>query len=888
MWILTGVCIWIGALQACAFQGIPAPPPLPSSKSTPDPFPLDSSGMEREIQNVPFSLTTTTISPFSKVRLGRMFSIRCRVVNEQSERDTVTVVANLVGQPGEQFARRITLDGGATKTFDLPLQISERYRGAMVEVSCTLWVERDGRPVLIQRDGEAIEQKIRLSVEKEPCITATLLNAPPRQYLDWEWPKNSSYPSYDWLVASRTGAGHQRVTMDLESSALPNELVDWDSIDNLVISDDRIFQNYAALRTLKSWLLSGGRAWVMLDHVDPQQIRPLLLAGQYVNTIDRTEVTDAVLDSPLAYNQDSRNFRFQAQQGVKLVKVEQSGGEVTHTVDSWPAAIWMPIGDGELLLTTLGPGAWLQPTNKKANSGETPRRRARPDESEGVVPSPIGEEGQMARSDAELFQSDYELRPWVGPMGDRFHQAKVRPMPKSPGLEYPVSQIGFQVLSRGTVAASLVAFCLILGVVGYALRRSRRNEWIGWVAPVISLMVGCGLALGAGALRRDVPEGWHRIQTIHADGQARAFIYEQSAMYRSQPSAYPLTIKADAMVDPEVDVGVRDFRLVQSNLEDTVVTSEGWPTGIWRMESQMAVNEDVGAAVGIWGPNGLGVQLPEKLADLEGLLISQPSAPKSALTKSSSTTWIVSEDVTLPPQEFAVATGLVDERFFRRAEVLAGIFDPVGGEARPKSLQVMGWGKFAPSNISWDENGAENSGQGEAIWKLPLVRLAPELNTKVTIPPALIRWNIVSTDVGVSGAFLRSKGEWTGPFTNPMSTGVTPLLPEEIFPLQSSKIKLASRVRAAGRNVTISVRTKNGTKEVAKYFSPQQVIRIELNDPEILQAIDLQTLDVIVEVSDLVEKKEDAQGQGFVQAVPWQIEYLWMTVEGIANYQEKP
>jgi hypothetical protein len=741
---------------------------------------------------------------------------------------------------------------------------------------------------LIQRDGEAIEQKIRLSVEKEVCITATLLNKPPRQILEWEWPNHSSYPSYDWLVATRTGAGYQRVTMDLESTALPSELVDWDSIDNLVIADNRIFQNDAALRSLKSWLMSGGRAWIMLDHVDPQQIRPLLLAGQYVNAIDRTEVTDVVLDSPLANNPGVRNFRFQTQQGVKLIKVEQSGGEVTHTVDSWPAAIWMPIGDGELLLTTLGPSAWLQPTNKSAKSVEPARRRSQQRETEGDSPLQVGEFSRMYRSDYELYQSDYELRPWVGPLGDRFHQAKIRPMLKSPGLEYPVAQIGFQVLSRGTVALALLAFCVTLGVVGYGLRRSDRNEWIGWVAPVISLMVGCGLAIGAGALRRDVPEGWHRIQTVYADGKARAFVYEQSAMYRSQPSALPLTIKADAIVDPELDVAVRDFRSTQSDLEDTTITSEGWPTGIWRMESQIAVNEDVAAAVGIWSPKGLVVQLPEELSDLEGLLISQPRAPKSALAKSSSTTWIVAEDVTLPPEEFAVATGLVDERFFRRAEVLAGIFEPAGGEARPKSLHVMGWGKLAGASVSWDENGTENSGRGEAIWKLPLVRLAPELNAKITIPPALICWNTVSTDVGVSGAFLRSKGEWTGPFTNPMSTGVTPQLPEEIFPLQSSKIKLASRVRAAGRNVTFSVRTKSGKKEVAKYFSPQQVISIELNDPEVLQALDLRKLDVIVEVSDLVEKKKDAQGQSFVQAVPWQIEYLWMTVEGVANYQEKP
>lgn len=841
---------------------------------------------------MPFAITTITISPFSKVRPGRMFAIRCRVANEQEQRDTVTIVANIVGLPGEQFARQVTIEAGAAKTVDIALPLSEKYRDTSVEISCTLWVERNGRPTLVQRDGEAIEQKMRFSVEQESCITATLLNPPPRQFLDWEWPKSTSYPTYDWVVATRTGAGHQRVTLDLETYALPNELVDWDSIDNLVIADERIFQNYAALRTLKSWLLSGGRVWVLLDHVDASHIRPLLMSGQFVNVIDESEVTDAVLDSTMAFNADSHNFKYQSKQGVKLVKVEQLGGEVTHTVNDWPAAIWMPIGDGELLLTTLGSAAWLQPSK---DQGAPPARSSRRPSANGeqqvgnneTANKEAADEDARRRSSYELYQSDYELRPWVGPMGDRFHQGKVRMLPKSPGLEYPVAQIGFQVLSRGTVATGLVLFCLMLTGVGYWLKTAKRNEWIGWIAPALSLVVGCALALGAGMLRKDIPEGWHRIQLIHVDGKDRAYIHEQSAMYRREPTSFSLAVKADAVIDPEVEVGMRDYRSTQFNLENMLISSEGWPTGIWRMEGQVGVNENVGAAVGTWNKNGLEIQLPAALLELDDLLLSQPRSPKSALDKAGDGKWTITEGTTLPPKEYAIASGLVDEQFFRRAEVLSESFAPAGGEARPKSLQVMGWGKIAPAQIAWDENGEANAGEGDALWRIPLLRQDPDLNTSITIPPALIRWNVVSTDVGVSGAFLRSTGEWAGPFTNAMSTGVKPELPDEVFPLKSSKIKLTSRVRAAGRNVTFFARTKSGKKEIGKYFSPQQVIVIELTDPEILAGLDQQELDVIAEVSGLVEKK-DGNDPGFVQAVPWQIEYLWMTVEGIANYEEKP
>lgn len=882
------MCVLLGGVHARAFQTPPPPPPLPppvAPAEEGDRFPLDLSGAERSLQNVPFSMTTVIISPFSEVRPGRNFAIRCRIVNEQDKRDTVTVIANVVGRPGEQFARQVTLEGGAAKSLDIPLYLDEKTQGTFIEVSCTLWVERNGKLTLIQREGEAIEQKMRFSIEQEPVITATLLNPPPRQFLDWEWPKITSYPTYDWLVATRTGAGHQRVTMDLENYALPNELVDWDSIDNLVISDSRIFQNYAALRTLKSWLLSGGRAWIMLDHVDARHIRPLLLAGQFVNVIDESEVTDAILDSSMAITAEARNTRFQSNQGVKLVKVEQSGGEVSHTVNSWPAAIWMPIGDGELLLTTLGSGAWVQPSkNKAASPSPATNRPGSDDEEAGAV-----SEETLKRSSYELYQSDFELQPWVGPLGDRFHQSRVRTMPKSPGLEYPVSQIGFQVLSRQTVAMSLVAFCLLLGGVGYWLQRAKRNEWIGWAAPALSLLVGCGLAVGASALRSDIPEGWHRIQVIQADGKDRAFIFEESAMYRSQPTAFPFKVDTDAVVDPQIGVATRDFRTTQTNLEQTAVTSDGWPTGIWRMESQIGANERAGAAVGTWSKQGLEIQFPKELKDLESPLLSQPRAPKSSLKKMSDELWGVTEDSTLPPNEYAIASGLVDDRFFRRAEVLSESFAPTGGEARPKSLQVMGWGKITAAQLAWDENGTANAGSGDALWRLPLVRQAPHLNSAILIPPAMITWSPVATDVGTSGAFVRSKGEWTGPFTNPMSTGIKPQLPEEVFPLKSAQVRLASRIRAAGRNVTFYARTKNGKKEIGKSFSPQQVIRLDVTDAEVLEALNRQELDFIVEVSDLVEKpkKEDVE-KGYVQAVEWQIEYLWITVEGIANYQENP
>lgn len=833
----------------------PSVPPLPSFELENE-HKVEADGTERSDEAGPFTLTAFTLAPQSRVRRGRYMIVRCRVVNEQEQRDAVTLVVTVTGRPGEQFARKVEIEPKRGRTVDIPIPVSEDFLDTAIEISCTLRLERDGREVLIEREGEAIEQKLRFPVDTSNCVTGTLLNRPPRQYQDWEWPKLDAYVTYDWVVATRVIAGHQRVTVDLESYPLPNDLVDWDSMDNIVIADERLFHNYAAVMAFKNWLMSGGRAWIMLDYIDPKLLNSILGPDQYLNLIDRTEITEAVLDSPTAFNQSDRNKKLSTLNSVKLVKIEQRGGEVTHTVDGWPAAIWMPIGEGEILFTTLGAEAWIRPST-------------------------------LAPGKDDLTRSNFELEPWVGPLGDRFHQARVRMLPKTPALQYPVSKIGFRVLSRGVIAGVLSAFCLGLVAVGVYLHRRQRTEWIGWIGPTLALIVGCALALGAGLLRSDVPEGWHRIQVASTDGTGATLLTEQSAVYRAGPTTYPLEIETDAMLDPQVGVSVRDFRKTQENVDRQTIASEAWPTGIWRMEAQAATLGSVGYATASWSKEGYVLRLPEKLDNLEDMILAQPRAPRTIVVKGKEpNSYLVTAKTTLPPNEFADSAGLVDEKFFRRAEVLTQVLSPKGGESRPKSLQLMGWHDILPGGLAWKEKDVLNPGSGDALYRLPVVALAPAVNTEVTIPPALIRWDAVATDVGKAGAFMRTSGEWAGPFTNSMVTAVKAEIPEELKPIRSQRVSVSARVRAAGRDVVFFAKTAQGRKELGKFFSPQQVITLEIEDSEILNALNDDTLQFIIEVSGLKEKKDD--GSGFVQAVPWQIEYLWMTVEGVANFQENP
>ncbi len=409
-------------------------------------------------------------------------------------------------------------------------------------------------------------------------------------------------------------------------------------------------------------------------------------------------------------------------------------------------------------------------------------------------------------------------------------------------------------------------------------------ERIGWVGPAIALLVGGGLSSASAFLRREVPEGWHRLQVITTDGIGTVVINEQSAVYRSGSTNYPLMMKGDGIVDPAVSSAAGDFRMTQLDLTDFSMQSEAWPTGIWRTEAWMTENKYFGVARGKWNHAGLEIALPQDVGTLTDMIVAMPRAPKGFVESVGETGGMVRESTALPPGEFAMSAGLVDEKFVGRAEVLKRIFLPREGEASPKHLQLIGWrDTIEKGSLYWEEESEKRDGTGNSLLRIPLINEVPRPNTEVLVPPSLVQLDSIVTDVGQSGAFMRTSGEWNGPFTTSMTTGLRIELPQELYPFKSKVIRLVTRLRAPGRDVSVKAIVDNRKIKIGDYSSPQQVIRLVIDDSEILKTLDQKRFDLNIEVSSLKGAEGDS---GMTQAASWQIEYLWVTVEGIANYRE--
>jgi len=135
---------------------------------------------------------------------------------------------------------------------------------------------------------------------------------------------------------------------------LPPTVETLDALDQLVIANDRLAEDAAALTAVRRWLYNGGRLWIMLDRVQPATGVAALGDAMRVHVIDRIGLTEVRLQRPLT-PRGSKSWPGSPVRGaVDLVRV--TGLDITADVqvDGWPAAFWQRAGRGHVLFTTLG------------------------------------------------------------------------------------------------------------------------------------------------------------------------------------------------------------------------------------------------------------------------------------------------------------------------------------------------------------------------------------------------------------------------------------------------------------------------------------------------------------------------------------------------------
>ena len=779
----------------------------------------------------------------SRIIPGAVLPIQATVSNPTENRGEGIVVAIVDGIPDRQSARRLALRPGQSREVDLFLNIPQSVANKeSIDIVTRLYEDAGGTEV-IQGAGQRAEYKFTLTVEKEANFAAFLMDEEELAVPSWYWPQSHPLMSYEWAIATRIDSGTPRRVANMGSSPLPIHQLDWSVLKSAVVADESKLQDLAFVDSLRSFVEAGGKLWVMLDRVSPTAIRPLLGTNQLCEDVDAVELQEFTVSVIGDSTQIAESDRVvSSEEPLRMRRVLQSGGTVTHEVDGWPAAIWMSVGYGEILLTTLDPAAWVEPRDLSNDPGGN---------SMGV--------------------SAYASRIWASRLALEVN-VPTRNLPLVAETSYPLELMGSRVVPKGWIATGLSVFCLLLLVLGVWRWRAGDLRTIGIAIPTLAIVFSGGMVLATSFTRLDQPESVTRLQLIQvAEDGASAVVREQAAVYLKAGRQMDLSGSVDGAV--QIDEGLQSGvqRRTQNGFQTWQLNNVSWPPGFWRYSSQFRVPTDDLKVKAILDSDGLRLELPELPSPLEDPVLSYTLGGRM-LVGGSGPTRSVDPSLTAKDGRWIAGT-LISTEQQRRLEIYKQFFAP--GDRKQYLDQVLyGWTDVWPETPGWSQ---ELEKSGSALVALPVELQRPDPMELIDVPHGLVRLQNDESRLGSSLAFDGQTGEWVRELTSAATANLQLVLPKELVPFEAEYLDLMLNMEAPQRDVQLRIETEQGVVFTQDFNEPSIPWSSRVSDPRVLEAAKDGSLNLILEVS---ERKDLKQGESSSRSVPWQVNNLEASYRG--------
>ncbi len=588
-------------------------------------------------------------------------------------------------------------------------------------------------------------------------------------------------------VAMRTGIELSRRLSYMTARDTPAIALGWQALDTLTLTAQNPELDAAQVAALRQWVISGGRLWVMLDQVDNDFMRRLLLDDWSIEPVDRVQLPRFTIESA---NPKRDPLTLEYEVPIEQVRVLAPGFEVLQTVNGWPAAMRRPIGNGWMLVTTLDPRGWRQVEDQ-------------PDANSALV----------------------ELSNWFN-----------RPPPVGASLDaamqqHTVAQVGYKIADRITVMPIMVGYCVLLLAVGVVLHRRDRLERLPLLGGGLAIVAaGAMLVIGATS-RQQVPATVAQTQWVQvAPDQGQAVVESIVALYSPDDQPANLAGSAGGVAWP-TDAGDsgRNLRLVSSDLDRwewrRLQAVAGGLRSV-KFEHVTRLDQPV-SAVGRFGPNGLDVTLRAgRFTSFNDVLIATPEGRLAANPKGDAA-WTGGES--LDGGRYLADAVLNDQQRQRQA-FYASVLDRPGYPAEPT---LLGWAEPADVGVS-ALDGAQS--RGDALVAVP-IRIEPaEPGQKVSVPAALIDSTSLRDKQRRSTLSLRNEmnGQWLE-----LSHGGTSyrrfFVPRAVRPMRVESGKIILGFRAPGRVVTVFCFDGQTRRELKKLENP--IGEVEIDIPQLQSAV---------------------------------------------------
>lgn len=781
----------------------------------------------------------------SRVRPGGVLIMKATATNTGAEPATGTLVLTIDGVASQRSARRVTVGAESYETVDIYAQLPKSIAGKKsIDVTVTMYVDEGGRQVVLDRGGQPAEHTLTLSVDRMPSLAALVMEpeAPPQP--SWHWPLVPPFASYELSVASRIQAGNTRQTANFDTRRMPICASDWDVIDTMIVSESGAMNDAAFVDSLKTFVSKGGRAWFMLDRINDEGLQPLLGHGQTCTTVDEVELNEFTVELIGGTAQFSKADRtVKSDRSLSMKRVLQTGGRVTHEVNGWPAAIWMQLGYGEILITTLDCEAWI--------TANTEHRRE------------------------ILKQSPFKVRVWGNQLALEIN-AERQPMPLSETTDYVIKHIGNPVVPRSWVAVSLVSFCLVLGALGGWRFLVGDLGLFGILAPLAGAIASAGLLIASSYIRREIPESVPGLQLVHvAEDGSVLFVREQAAVYLEGESSMSLECDVDgrAVVDEQVTAGVRTFET--TGFQDWRLSNDAWPPGLWRYQSEFVLPADNFVAQATLNENGVELTLPETPEPLEDFVLGYVLGDPMLCTRESGRLFA---DGKLNADGNRWITGaIISDEQQRRLEVYREFFNPALRVGRRGGV-LYGWTRLWPGGPKWSRDLPR---QGSALVAIPVQLATPRPGTELFVPHGLIQLRRNPNELGQTFAFNDETGRWAQELTMKTNARLQFVLPSQIVPFTAKSFEIQLDIRAPKRDVRLVGNASGQTPvEIVRLESPSIPWTGTITDPAILADASDGILDIQLEISDRMDIENQEQQSN---VVAWQVDRLHLSVRGAVS-----
>jgi hypothetical protein len=804
-----------------------------------------------------------------------------------TESDAEALVSVFLGKDTlNQFARRFWVPSGARRLAWLPIRVPQTIPADQnsLEVSALHLIESAAGPAFERRSGEPIitDSLFALDAAKEVRVGLILRRNRPD---DPDLTKVLDDDAFELLDLTRTISRCEAPAMVLHDQFLPPYPEAYDGLDQLFVCGEQLLADSGALSAIRTWLVRGGRMWVMLDRTSLDVLDAVLGNASTCQIVDRVELNDFVIETPgLAMRNEESRERWVSEEPVDFVRVLADSVEVHSHIDGWPAAFSWKVGRGQLLATTLSPRGWRHESSEFDD-----------------LPDGIPDSGPT-RALAELAGQYHAARP-RGLLEES--KAEISPILQE--------QIGYEIPSRSLAGSILGAnFGVLLGLAVWLTRR-HKLEHLAWVIPAATVSTAILLILVGSSQTSQVPPTAAVVQLVNVASETNeARSTSLISLFSSTTSELLLESPSSSSSQPDVTnlAGVTK-RTVWDDSQSVQWENIDVASGSVRSvvsQANVTLTEPIRAR-GTFGPEGFSGTLhgAHLLGSSSEAVIAWPPSPNTAVEFTSDSRFVCGEADVMAGAQY-IRGGLLTDQQRRHQEIYRLVLDPADNLVYPERSTLFVWGKPQQIGVSIPE---EFETIGSALYAIPLEIERMPKGSDFVIPSSFIRMENAAGRWGVSGVYDARKGKWREDATAPTDALFRFVLPSQILPCRVTKATLRLKVHAPSRRVDLTALSAGEKVSLQQRESPSGIIELVVEQPELLEIDRDGGILFGVSVSQTAQQIEALQGgegktkrnapggdlaaedrkqiedadQKIVEATsfePWQIDYLRIQVAGEA------